>query len=239
MATFILVHGAWHGAWCWFKVIPQLERLGHTVVAPDLPSHGTDRTPAKDVSLESYAECVCRVLDACREPVILVGHSMGGLVISRAAELRPDKVSMLVYLAAFLLPAGRTIFQATAAGGNSHAITDLILSEDGSTAALKLTTVQQLFYADCEPSDVALARMLLVPQAIAVSATPLSTSNEKWGRVPRIYIECTRDNAIPIEAQRAMTTELPCRRVITLQTSHSPFFSLADELSDHLARLAV
>lgn len=239
MATFVLVHGAWHGAWCWFKVIPQLERLGHTVVAPDLPSHGTDRTPAKEVSLESYAECVCRVLDACREPVILVGHSMGGLVISRAAELRPHKISMLVYLAAFLLPAGRTIFQATPAGEDSHAIADVILSDDGSTAALKLEAVRRLFYADCEPRDVALARILLVPQPMAVAGTPLSTSDEKWGRLPRIYIECTRDNAIPIEAQRAMTSELPCRQVITLQTSHSPFFSSSDELSDHLARLSV
>jgi pimeloyl-ACP methyl ester carboxylesterase len=238
MATFVLVHGAWHGAWCWFKVIPQLERLGHTVVAPDLPSHGTDRTPAKEVSLESYAQCVCRVLDACREPVILVGHSMGGLVISRAAELRPQKISRLVYLAAFLLPAGRTIFQATGAGENSHAITDVIPSEDGSTAALNLEAVQQMFYADCEPRDIALARMLLVPQPMAVAATPLSTSNEKWGRLRRIYIECTRDNAIPIEAQRAMTSLLPCQQVITLQTSHSPFFSSSDELSDHLARLS-
>jgi pimeloyl-ACP methyl ester carboxylesterase len=238
MATFVLVHGAWHGAWCWFKVIPHLERLGHTVVTPDLPSHGVDRTPSKDVSLESYAECVCRVLDACREPVILVGHSMGGVVISRSAELRPHKISMLVYLAAFLLPAGRTIFQATAAGDNPHAITELIPSEDGSAAALKLEAVQQLFYADCEPGDVALARMLLVPQPMAIGGTPLSTSDEKWGRIPRIYIECTRDNAIPIEAQRAMTTELPCQRILTLETSHSPFFSSSGALSDHLARLS-
>jgi pimeloyl-ACP methyl ester carboxylesterase len=232
-----LVHGAWHGAWCWFKVIPLLERLGHTVVTPDLQSHGIDRAPTRDVSLESYAECVCRVLDACREPVILVGHSMGGLVISRSAELRPHKIAMLVYLAAFLVPAGRTILEATAAGGSAHAITELILTEDGSAAALKLESVRQLFYADCEASDVALARMLLVPQAMAVSATPLLTSNEKWGHIPRIYIECTRDNAIPIEAQRAMTSELPCQRILTLETSHSPFFSSPNELSDHLARL--
>jgi pimeloyl-ACP methyl ester carboxylesterase len=239
MATFVLVHGAWHGAWCWFKVIPLLEKRGHTVIAVDLPSHGTDRTPTRDVSLELYAECVCRVLDACREPVMLVGHSMGGLVISRAAELRPAKIEKLVYVAAFLLPSGATILEATSTGANARAMTDLVINEDGSAAAVKPESIRHVFYADCEDSDVALARTLLVPQALAVSVTPLSTTDENWGSVPRCYIECTQDNAIPIEAQRAMVSELSCRRVITLETSHSPFFSSPDELSAHLLQLLV
>ena len=239
MATFVLVHGAWHGAWCWFKVIPLLEKRGHTVIAVDLPSHGTDRTPTRDVSLELYAECVCRVLDACREPVMLVGHSMGGLVISRAAELRPAKIEKLVYIAAFLLPGGRTILEATSTEANARAMTDLVINEDGRAAAVKPESIRHVFYADCEDSEVALARTLLVPQALAVSVTPLSTKDENWGRIPRFYIECTHDNAIPIETQRAMVARLPCQRVITLATSHSPFFSSPGELSAHLLQLLV
>ena len=239
MATFVLVHGAWHGAWCWFKVIPLLEKRGHTVIAVDLPSHGTDRTPTRDVSLELYAERVCRVLDACREPVMLVGHSMGGLVISRAAELRPAKIGKLVYVAAFLLPGGGTILEATSTEANARAMADLVINEDGSAAALKPESIRHLFYADCEDSDVVLARTLLVPQALAVSVTPLSTTDENWGRVPRFYIECTHDSAIPIEAQRAMVAQLPCQRVMTLETSHSPFFSSPGELSTHLLQLLV
>jgi pimeloyl-ACP methyl ester carboxylesterase len=237
MATFVLVHGAWHGAWCWFKVIPLLEQTGHTVVAVDLPSHGIDRTPIRDVSLESYAEFVCRVLDACREQVILVGHSMGGAVISRSAELRPARIEKLVYLAAFLLPNGRTILEATPPDARAQTMASLVINEDGSAASLKAESVRHMFYADCEDSDVALARTLLVPQAMAVSVTPLSASDENWGRVPRFYIECARDNAIPIEAQRAMSSTLPCRRVITMETSHSPFLSSPGELSDHLLQL--
>lgn len=239
MATFVLVHGAWHGAWCWFKVIPLLEKRGHTVIAVDLPSHGTDRTPTRDVSLELYAECVCRVLDACREPVILVGHSMGGVVISRAAELRPEKVGKLVYVAAFLLPSGATIFETTSTEANAAAMTDLVINEDGSAAAVKPESIRHVFYADCEDSEVALARTLLVPQALAVSVTPLSTKDENWGRVPRFYVECTHDNAIPVETQRAMVARLPCQRVISLATSHSPFFSAPGELSAHLLQLLV
>jgi pimeloyl-ACP methyl ester carboxylesterase len=239
MATFVLVHGAWHGAWCWFKVIPLLEKRGHTVVAVDLPSHGIDRTPTRDVSLELYAECVCRVLDSYREPVILVGHSMGGLVISRAAELRPAKIGKLVYIAAFLLPSGATILETTSTEANARAMTGLVLTEDGSAASVKAESIRHTFYADCEDCDVALARTLLVPQALAVSVTPLSTTDENWGRVPRFYIECTYDNAIPIEAQRAMVSRLPCRRVITMETSHSPFFASPGELSAHLLQLLV
>jgi pimeloyl-ACP methyl ester carboxylesterase len=170
---------------------------------------------------------------------MLVGHSMGGLVISRAAELRPAKIEKLVYVAAFLLPSGATILEATSTGANARAMTDLVINEDGSAAAVKPESIRHVFYADCEDSDVALARTLLVPQALAVSVTPLSTTDENWGSVPRCYIECTQDNAIPIEAQRAMVSELSCRRVITLETSHSPFFSSPDELSAHLLQLLV
>ena len=91
MATYVLVHGAWHGAWCWFKVIPLLEKRGHKVVALDLPSHGRDKTPTSSVTLQSYADRVCQTLDECSEPVVLVGHSMGGVVITQAAEQRPKK----------------------------------------------------------------------------------------------------------------------------------------------------
>jgi pimeloyl-ACP methyl ester carboxylesterase len=237
MTTFVLVHGAWHGAWCWFKVIPLLEKAGHTTVAVDLPSHGIDRTPTSEVSLELCAEAVCRVLDECREPVILVGHSMGGVVISRAAELRPGKVEKLVYLAAFLLPSGVTILEATPPDTRAKTVASLVIKDGGHAASLRAEALRHMFYADCDEADVALARTLLVPQAMAVSATRLSTSSENWGRVPRFYVECTLDNAIPIEAQRAMSLQLPCRRVITMETSHSPFFSAPGELSDHLLEL--
>ena len=86
MATYVLVHGAWHGAWCWNKVAPLLEAKGHTVVAPDLPGHGDDDTPRAGVTLESYAKKVADVVSAQDEKVILVGHSMGGIAITAGAE---------------------------------------------------------------------------------------------------------------------------------------------------------
>ena len=92
MSTYLLIHGAWHGAWCWYKVIPRLERAGHRVVAPDLPSLGIDRTPVAQISLDTWTDSICGLLDAQDEPVILVGHSRGGILISQAAEKRPEKI---------------------------------------------------------------------------------------------------------------------------------------------------
>ena len=86
MSTYVLVHVSWGGAWCWDRVAPLLEQAGHHVVAFDLPAHGEDTTPVEQVTLASYTDRVVAVLDAQSEPVILVGHSHGGVVITQVAE---------------------------------------------------------------------------------------------------------------------------------------------------------
>ncbi len=100
MSTFVLVHGAWHGAWCWEKVVPLLQEAGHGVVVPDLPGHGEDGMPISELSMRGYADRVIRTVDEQPEPVVLVGHSMGGIVVSLVAEARPDRLKKLVYLRA-------------------------------------------------------------------------------------------------------------------------------------------
>ena len=80
MASYVLIHGAWHGAWCWDKVVPLLQQQGHTAVAIDLPAHGKDLTPLTKVSLQRYADKICQAVSQQPEPVILVGHSLGGYI---------------------------------------------------------------------------------------------------------------------------------------------------------------
>src|SRR5260370_40737879 len=110
MSTYLLVHGAWHGAWCWRKVVPLLEKVGNGWLAPDLPGHGQDSTSLAYVTLEAYVSRLLPLVDAAPEPVILVGHSLGGTVISQVAEARPEKVRLLVYLSALLPRAGESAF---------------------------------------------------------------------------------------------------------------------------------
>jgi pimeloyl-ACP methyl ester carboxylesterase len=111
--TYILVHGAWHGAWCWNKVIPLLQARGHQAIAIDLPvpGHGQDTERASDITLEDYVHAVMKTANGHNGQVILVGHSMAGIVISQAAErLGPEKVSTLLYLDAFLPRDGDSLF---------------------------------------------------------------------------------------------------------------------------------
>src|SRR5262245_27471702 len=237
MSTFVLVHGSWHGGWCWYKVVPRLQKSGHKVVAPDLPSLGRDRTPISAVSLESWTDSICGVIDAQSEPVILVGHSRGGIVISQAAEKRPDKVKMLVYLAAFLLRDGESILQVLQEDTNSLVRPNLVVSDDRTSATVREEAIEEVFYGKCSAEDIALARSLLVPEALAPIATPVHITEANFGRVPRVYIECRSDRALAPAVQKKMYSALPCQRVLATETDHSSFFSAPDELTAHLLSL--
>ena len=234
MSTYLLIHGAWHGAWCWYKVLPRLERAGHRVVAPDLPSLGIDRTPIAQISLDTWTDSVCRLLDAQDEPVILVGHSRAGILISQAAEKRPEKVKTLVYLAAFLLRQGESILQVLQEDGGSTILPNLVVADDQSSVTFRQESFKDFFYGECSQEDIALARLLLAPEAIAVGATPISVSQSNFGRVPKVYIECLRDKTIVPALQKRMYTALPCQKVISMDTDHSPFFSAPEALVTHL-----
>src|SRR6516162_956295 len=142
MSTYLLIHGSWHGGWCWYKVLPRLEKAGHRVVAPNLPSLGTDRTPIAQISLDTWTDSVCQLLDAQAEPVILVGHSRGGILISQAAEKRPEKVKTLVYLAAFLLRKCGFFLQVAQEGCNSIVLPKPLLAEDQNYATVRETTIK-------------------------------------------------------------------------------------------------
>lgn len=234
MRTYVLIHGAWHGAWCWKKVIPLLEKEGHRVVAPDLPGHGKDKRPIADITLQAYTDRVCQILDEQSDPVVLVGHSMGGVVITQTAEYRPEKISKLVYVTAFLLQNGEFLLQHAEPDTEALVLPNLIMSEDQSYANVKQEALKEVFYADCSDEDVEFAKSRLVPQAAAPFATPVSTTEKNFGRVPRVYIACLRDRAISPSIQEKLYTALPCENVISMDTSHSPFFSAPEELAKHL-----
>lgn len=233
MSTFVLVHGAWHGGWCWDKLRPLLEAAGHTVATPDLPGHGDDRTAIAEVTLDAYAERVCRAIDAQSEPVVLVGHSMGGMVITAAAERRPDRIRTLVYLCAFLPGDGDTLM-AISNDPDSLVLPHLEMDEEGGFATVRDEGIAPAFYGHCSTEDVAWAKSRLVPQAVAPLNEPVTVTPDRAGRVPRTYIECLDDCAIPIAAQRAMVAAHPCERVFTLATDHSPFLSTPHALAECL-----
>jgi pimeloyl-ACP methyl ester carboxylesterase len=237
MSTYVLIHGAWHGAWCWDKVVSLLKKEGHIVVAPDLPGHGENKTPIPEVTLQAYADRVCDVVNDQSEPVILVGHSMGGVAITQAAEHCPDNIQKLVYLTAFLLQNGEFLLQHAQEDTEALVLPNLVMAEDGSYATVKDEVIKPAFYADCSDEDVQRAKSLLVPQAAAPFATPVSTTAENFGRIPRVFIECLQDKAISPLIQEKLYTNLPCEKVVSMDSSHSPFLSRPKELVGHLLAL--
>lgn len=239
MSTFVLIHGGMHGAWCWYKVVTLLQAMGHNVIAPDLPGHGIDKTPTAKVTLADYVNRVCQILDDQSDPVVLVGHSMGGLTITGVAEARPNKIKKLIYIAALLPGNGEYCGQLMQPDGVNSTMEETILSEDQMSTTLPEDRLNDIFYGDCSDADIALARLLLVPQAVEPVMAPVYHSEKNFGQVPRTYITCLKDNTLSPDAQKHMYEKTACQKVIAMNTSHSPFFSAPEELVQHMVSLAV
>lgn len=166
--------------------------------------------------------------------MILVGHSRGGLIISEVAERVPEKIKILVYLAAFLLPSGDTLNSAI-----SKVKTDdfFALQPDG-TLVVKPDRMVAVLYNTTPSEWLELIPSMLGPEPAHIFTTPLQLTDDRFGSVPRAYIECTQDNALLPELQQSMYQQLPCKSVIKMNTDHSPFFSAIPELAHHLLDLA-
>jgi pimeloyl-ACP methyl ester carboxylesterase len=235
--TYVLVPGAWHGAWCWERLTPLLESRGHRVLTPELAGTGGSGVDPASVSLESWARDIVEVAEGEPEPVTLVGHSRGGIVVSRAAELAPDRFRMLVYLAAYLLPARARMATEARADSASLVPSNMIPAREGVTCTLRAEVVRDAFYADCDPATAEWACARLTPEPLNPLVTPLKITPERFGRVSRAYIECSRDRTITLAAQRRMQAAMPCDPVFTLDSGHSPFVSKPAELAALLGRL--
>ncbi len=236
MAEFVLVHGSWHGAWCWYKVVTRLEAAGHNALAVDLPGMGADGTPLGEVTLDLWNDELVSVLKNRSEPVILVGHSRGGLNISLAAATVPDRIKRLVYLCAFVPESGRSLFEQAGENTGSELATALVPSADGLSTVVADSRLQDIFYADCSDDDLTLARLCLKPEPLAPLNTPFHDREDNLSSVAKTYVECLQDRAITIETQRRMASR--CDSVVTMDTSHSPFFSTPDALVSVLLDLA-
>lgn len=237
MSNLLLIHGGWHGAWCWYKLVPLLENLGHTVIAPDLPGHAVTDKLDSPVFFKDYVAFVKGLVEQQPEQVVLIGHSMAGAIISRVAELIPDRVARLIYICGYLLDNGQSMLEITKQDVSGLVMPNLEYSRDRKIAKIRESMLIEIFYHDCDNEDIKLARANVVSQSLPPLATPVYTSNENWGGVPRHYIECTLDKAISITIQRRMLEKHPCESVQSMRTGHSPFFSEPHELTMNINRI--
>lgn len=239
--TYILIHGAWHGAWSWDKVIPLLEAKGHKAIAIDLPGHGKNIGRTSDVSLDDYVNAVISTINDQDGKVILVGHSMSGIVISQVAEkLGKKKISALIYLDAFLPRNGDSLFSLVEATlkqqpppipGKPTIMQAMITSEDHKTNTINPEMAPWIFYHDCSEEDQKFASARLTKEPIAPMATPLQLTDEIYGAIPKYYILCTESKNMD---NTFLSTHVPCKKVYKLASSHSPFFSMPGKLVEIL-----
>lgn len=237
MSTIVLVSGAWHASWCWAELVPLLVEQGHKVMAPDLLGMGEDKTPLSEVSLARWADQIAEIVQAQGEPVTLLGHSRGGIVISEVAQRVPQSIGLLVYLSAFLLRDGETLGGTVAQATGEAKASFLAPGPDGTTTTVIREAIGQVLYNTTPAELVRRAEAAMGPEPMVVFGTPLRLSEDRFGQVPRAYIECLRDNAVPIALQKSMQSHLPCRAVVTLDTDHCSFYSSPRALAEAIDTL--
>lgn len=225
MALFVLVPGAWHGAWCWANMAETLAKSGHTCLTPDLPL-----VPPGENPLPIWAKTLVALLHAAPAPVILLGHSRAGLVINEAAVLAPGRVRALVYLAAFLLPPGESLQNAMARPEAGEAPSYLRPAR-GRCVAVAPDAIIPYFYPLAPRALAEHAASRLHPEPLGTFSAPATVAAHQLASIPRIYIECLDDKVIPLALQRAMQAAMPCTQVMTLPSDHSPFLCMPERLA--------
>lgn len=240
MATFVLVHGAFHGAWCWFKLIPELEKRGQRVVALDLPGAGGDPAPVETVTLEDCARRIVGVVSGEGAPVVMVAHSLGGVPATVAAEMAPDRLRSLIYLSAFIPMDGDAFVDIRSYAGypENPGPPHFVYSADHLTITALPELVRPRWYGDCAAADIDYALARYKPVPVAVLTTPIHVTDQRFGQVPKAYIHCELDHGAVPALQETMATAAGCQSRFTLPTSHSPFLSAPAVLADTLVRAA-
>jgi pimeloyl-ACP methyl ester carboxylesterase len=239
VARFVLVHGAFGGAWSWDPVVEPLEAAGHTVDTLDLPGGGDDTTPVEEITLDSCAARVCEVLARRPEPAVLVGYSMGGAVITEAAGRCPDRVASMVFVAAFMPSDGQSLLDLTQLpeGQGDMIQANIVVEGEPPLASLSAEATAAAVYNCCPPEVAERAVARRRPQAVAVFASPVSVDDNRLASIPRSYVLTKQDNCIPAALQRRMIAEHPCKHVVELDTDHCPQLSATEELVSALNEL--
>jgi pimeloyl-ACP methyl ester carboxylesterase len=237
---FVLVHGAFHGAWCWETVARRLESKGHRVVTLDLPGHGRRAAVAWRASARAYGEAVADVM--ARESIgrgIVVGHSMGGLVISKAAELAPARIAHLVFLAAVVVPHGSSLARTHVTAPAREALRGLAAGRGAGTFLQSAEVTWARYMADLprDHPEVRRALALVTPQPVRPFVETLDLSAFYAMRVPRTYIRCLRDVAVPPAKSAEYAARLGVEP-IDMDTAHNPMMSDPDGLARILDRVA-
>jgi pimeloyl-ACP methyl ester carboxylesterase len=222
--TYILVHGAWGGAWCWGDVGEGLSRRGVNWTAVDLPSSTHGAHPNTYLADDAHEVIDVATLEG---PVVLVGHSYGGAVITEAADRVPS-LERLIYVAALVPRLGESVSEAIL-DVDVRTRLDAAIERDGDFLRLNPDLAREALYHDCDEDVAERAVAALSTQTIASFRSPRSAFDVE---VPSYYLRCSLDQAIDPSLQSVMAAR--CGESATLESGHSPMFSMPDAFCDAL-----
>ncbi|MFI5509994.1 alpha/beta fold hydrolase [Mycobacterium sp. NPDC051804] len=220
MATYALVHGAWHGAWCWERLTPELEGMGHRVIAMDLPIEDSGAT------FDDYATVVCDATkDVTDEDLVLVGHSMGGQTVPIVAGRRP--LLRLVYLCGVPPIPGKPFVQQMAEESEMLNVDyQRGLGEKDSAGRRGWVDKERAhfhLYGDCDEASASVAFMRLRQQSLAPYKLPSSLA--AYPAVDTTYVLCSDDRMVNPDWSRRISRDWLNAEPIEIPGSHSPFYS--------------
>jgi pimeloyl-ACP methyl ester carboxylesterase len=240
MARFVLVHGAFAGAWVWTPLIKRLEAHGHSAEALDLPGLGEDHTPISECTLDACATRLCGVLAAGSVPAVVVAHSMGGIIATQAAARCLGRLAALIYVAAFIPKDGQSVLAITKLpeGAGDQVQANIVLESDPPVLIMPASASRHALYDCCTEEVAAWAIARQRPQPVAPFATPVSIPAGALDGLKRYCVLCLQDRAMQPALLRRMINENPCADVVELDTDHTPQLSMTNELANVLNRLA-
>lgn len=235
--TYVLVHGAWQASYVWDEVRTNLIKSGNQVIVVELPGHGTDKTPPQNLTINVYRDKVIDAISKTQGKVILVGHSMGGMVVTAVAERIPSKISKLVYIGAFLPKSGQSIGEIAMTDPDSMLGHSLMESADHLMLDVNAKDLTNLFIPDGD----AAAKQKVIDNYRAEPAIPFSNqvtlTNQNYGSVEKVYIKTLQDIVISPKVQDQMIAGAEIKTVFPINTSHSPFLSQPKIVSDLLIKI--
>jgi triacylglycerol esterase/lipase EstA (alpha/beta hydrolase family) len=232
MSTYVLVHGAWHGSWCWDKVVPLLEDKGNKVILVNLPCHYDGLSPRK-ASIKLYSQAVEKVILSLNEPVILVGHSLGGMTITKVAEDIPDKIKRLIYVAAYI-PYNTSVYKLNLLEGKAVLKHNYQYHPFKGYFTVCSDKIKTMFYQDCSDEDTRIATSKLCKEPLWPCLTKVKVTKDHYDKVRKAYISTAFDQTIPPHLQDIMIKNAGIKEVAIMKTGHSPFICKPKELTDLL-----
>lgn len=235
--TFVLVHGAWLAPYSWDVVSKELKASGAHVVVIELPGHGTEQTPPQNLSLDVYRDKVIDAINKINGPVILVGHSLAGMVISEVAEKIPAKIEKLVFVGAYVPANGQSLLDLANTDPQSLLGPSLIPSSDKLTLDVKHENITNVFCADASPETKELVLKNFKPEPAIPFTNAAVISADNFGKVSKCYIHTLQDHVIGIDLQNRMVNAAGIADVYSLESSHTPFFSMPDKLTALLLKI--